>query len=88
VEEDLERCVERLAAVGCQAAYVDVTTPDVAPLGLHVVRAIATELQPIHFGFARERRGGRRLYEVARLMGYATADMSETDLNPCPHPLA
>jgi ribosomal protein S12 methylthiotransferase accessory factor len=88
VEEDLETCVERLAAAGCQAAYVDVTTPDVAPLGLRVVRAMATELQPIHFGFGRDRLGGRRLYEVPRLLGYATARMSEADLNPCPHPFA
>jgi ribosomal protein S12 methylthiotransferase accessory factor len=88
VQEDLETCVQRLAAAGCQAAYVDLTTPDVAPLGFRVVRAIATELQPIHFGFGCERRGGRRLYEVPRLLGYATAGLSESDLNPCPHPLA
>jgi ribosomal protein S12 methylthiotransferase accessory factor len=70
---DLAHCIKLLRAVGCRVAYVDLTTPDVAPYGVHVVRAIATGLQPIHFGTGEERLGGRRLFE--------------TGLNPCPHPL-
>ena len=52
------------------------------------VRAIATGLQPMHFGFGQERLGGRRLYDVPKAMGYATEVRSETDLNLRPHPLA
>jgi ribosomal protein S12 methylthiotransferase accessory factor len=70
---DLTHVVGRLRAADCRVAYVDLTTPDVAPYGVHVVRTIATGLQPIHFGTGEERLGGRRLVEA--------------HLNPCPHPL-
>jgi len=61
---------------------------DIVDFGMCVVRAIATGLQPMHFGFGQERLGGRRLYDVPKAMGYATEARSETDLNLCPHPLA
>lgn len=85
---DLARCAGWLAGIGSRAAYVDLTTPDIAPLGLHVVRVVATELQPIHFGHGRARLGGRRLYTIARTLGYAATLRTEAELNPCPHPLA
>lgn len=88
VEADLVRCVDLLLAAGSRVAFADLTTADVAPFGIRVVRAIATGLQPIHFGFAQARLGGRRLYEVPRRLGLAVADRTEAELNPCPHPLA
>jgi ribosomal protein S12 methylthiotransferase accessory factor len=84
---DLETCLGLLAPAGIRAAYVDVTTPDIRPLGLRVVRTIAPGLQPMHFGFGRERRGGRRLYETPQALGYAVRPRTESELNPCPHPL-
>ena len=87
-EANLETIVEVLTRAGCRVAYVDLTTDDVAPFGIRVVRTIATGLQPIHFGHAEERLGGRRLFEVPRTLGHATATRTEADLNPCPHPLA
>lgn len=88
VRADLVRCVECLAAVNSQVVYTDVTTSDIAPLGLRVARVLATELQPIHFGYGQERLGGRRLFEVPHRLGYTTRDCTVADLNPCPHPLA
>ena len=87
VEADLARSVELLRAAGCRVAYVDLTTPDVAPYGISVVRAIATGLQPIHFGAGEERLGGRRLFETAAKLGWSPGTRTEDDLNPCPHPL-
>ena len=66
VEADLEYCRERLEASGCTVAYVDLTLPDVEPFGVRIVRAIATGLQPIHFGWGEERLGGRRLFAMPR----------------------
>jgi ribosomal protein S12 methylthiotransferase accessory factor len=86
-QTDLARCVKLLRGAGCRVAYVDLTTPDVAPYGIFVVRAIATGLQPIHFGAGEERLGGRRLFETAAKLGYASGIRTEDDLNPCPHPL-
>jgi ribosomal protein S12 methylthiotransferase accessory factor len=88
VELDLEECVRILVHEGCRVFYANLTTPDVSPYGLQVVRLITTGLQPLHFGFGNERLGGRRLYDIPRALGYATAVRTEGELNPCPHPLA
>jgi ribosomal protein S12 methylthiotransferase accessory factor len=85
---DLETVVDELVQAGCRVVYADLTTPDVLDYGFRVVRTFATGLQPINFGYSEERLGGRRLFEVPYAMGHATAVRSESDLNPCPHPLA
>ena len=86
--QDLSRCVGLLRAVGSRVAYVDLTTPDIEPFGVRVVRGIATGLQPMHFGFGEERLGGSRLFDAPARMGYGDGKRTESDLNPCPHPLA
>ena len=83
----MAHCVSLLRAAGCRVAYVDLTTPDVAPYGVSVVRAIATGLQPMHFGAGEERLGGSRLFEAAAKLGHANGIRTEDDLNPCPHPM-
>jgi ribosomal protein S12 methylthiotransferase accessory factor len=88
VGQDLKYCETALTAKGCRVAYVDLTLPDVAGYDVHVVRAIATGLHPIHFGFGQERLGGRRLFELPKQLSFADRVRSEADLNPCPHPLA
>ena len=45
-------------------------------------------LQPMHFGAGQERLGGRRPFEMPRLLGRARRDLEEAELNRCPHPLA
>jgi ribosomal protein S12 methylthiotransferase accessory factor len=88
IHEDLATAVDGLARAGCRVAYAEVTTADVRPYALRVVRTIATGLQPMHFGFGEERLGGRRLFEVPVQLGYTRQSRLESDLNPCPHPLA
>ncbi|MEA2664903.1 MAG: ribosomal protein methylthiotransferase accessory factor [Candidatus Eremiobacteraeota bacterium] len=66
-DEPLGACVERLARRGLEAIAVEVTSPDVAELGLHVVRVIIPGAQPLFFGSdlprisARARVAGMRL---------------------------
>jgi ribosomal protein S12 methylthiotransferase accessory factor len=88
VEADLSGCVNSLRAAGCRVAYAELTTSDIAPFNVHVVRTIATGLQPMHFGFGEERLGGSRLFEVPQRLGLAEGIRTEKDLNNCPHPLA
>jgi ribosomal protein S12 methylthiotransferase accessory factor len=87
-ERDLDHTARALTAIGCRVAYVDLTLPDVAPTGIHVVRTIATGLQPVHFGHGTERLGGRRLFEAPQALGFDDRVRTADDLNPCPHPLA
>lgn len=88
VNGDLETCLTALTAAGSRVLFADLTTSDIAPYGLRVVRTIATGLQPMHFGYGEERLGGGRLYETPKALGYSSSVRSESDLNPCPHPLA
>jgi ribosomal protein S12 methylthiotransferase accessory factor len=88
VKRDLEHCVDTLRHCGCRTLYVNLSTSDVVDYGIHVARAIATELQPIHFGWGEERLGGTRLFELPHKLGFASAPLTESNLNPCPHPLA
>jgi ribosomal protein S12 methylthiotransferase accessory factor len=86
--QEVENCVASLRKAGSTPFYVDLTTPDIREYGLRVVRAIATGLQPMHFGYGEERLGGRRLFELPQKLGLAKEHLSEQDLNPYPHPLA
>jgi ribosomal protein S12 methylthiotransferase accessory factor len=72
---DAQACAVALAGMGIEVAAAELTTADVATTGYRVTRVVATELQPIHFGFGEERLGGSRLSGI-------------DDLNPCPHPMA
>jgi ribosomal protein S12 methylthiotransferase accessory factor len=86
--QTLARMLKELASLGYRVCFVDLTTPDVLPYGLRVVRVLASGLQPIHFGFGEERLGGRRWSEVPHRLGLFDRAITEADLNPCPHPLA
>jgi ribosomal protein S12 methylthiotransferase accessory factor len=75
-EVSLRACAERLAAGGVRVALADVTAPDVARGPFRVVRALGTDLQPIHCGHGLARLANPRLR--ALLTGA---------VNPDPHPL-
>jgi ribosomal protein S12 methylthiotransferase accessory factor len=85
---DLAYCTATLQRSGCRVLYADLTTSDIAPYNIHVARAIATGLQPMHFGWGEERLGGNRLFELPHKLGFVSAPLTEHELNPCPHPLA
>jgi ribosomal protein S12 methylthiotransferase accessory factor len=87
VAGDLAIVVDGLCAAGSRVAYADVTTDDVAAVGVRVVRTIATHLQPMAFGYGFERLGGRRLFELPAKLGLRDAVLTESELNPCPHPM-
>lgn len=84
----LDLTVAAAASTGARVAYVDITTPDIVPLGPRVVRVIATGLQPIHFGHGQGRFGGTRLFDAPVNWGLRDTPLTETGLNQCPHPLA
>ncbi len=85
---DLVWVLQQLTDIGAQAHVYEVTTPDIASLGLHVFRAIIEDFQPIHFGEAEFRREARRFYEIPMRLGRADTPVTYADLNPLPHPLS
>jgi ribosomal protein S12 methylthiotransferase accessory factor len=84
---DLATVIRLLNQAGCRTAFAEITTPDLSDFPVRVVRAFATGLQPIHFGYGEERLGGHRLFTVARAMGFDHRVRTIAELNLCPHPL-
>lgn len=82
--DSLACALELLAARRLELLAADLSVPQVAAAGLHVVRAIVPGLQPIGFGPHGVRLGGRRLYAAPVAMGYAGCQ-SEAELNLDPH---
>jgi ribosomal protein S12 methylthiotransferase accessory factor len=76
----------RIQAAGASAYAVDVTSPDVAQLGLTVTKAVAPELCSLDVSHVARFLGGRRLYEAARAVGLRDDVLAESELNPEPHP--
>jgi ribosomal protein S12 methylthiotransferase accessory factor len=82
----LRRCLDALAARGHDVIAVELTTPDVAELGLHVVKVLVPGLAELNADHNYPRLGGTRLYTVPRALGHLDRDSRESELNPTPHP--
>jgi ribosomal protein S12 methylthiotransferase accessory factor len=84
---DIEYCVASLGEAGYEVIVTDITTPDIAEVGLSVVRVIVPGLVPLHGQHPRPFLGVRRLFEVPLRLGWDRRGWSpESGLNPFPHP--
>ncbi|MBV8828718.1 MAG: YcaO-like family protein [Acidobacteriaceae bacterium] len=83
--EQLRKLVENTVAAGLEPLVVELTTPDVAELGLHVVRVVVPGAHPLYMGHRNRALGVTRLYEVPRKLGHRGLARNEPD-NPYPHP--
>ncbi|HEY3002216.1 MAG TPA: YcaO-like family protein [Kribbellaceae bacterium] len=86
--DDLGALTRSLAAVAGDVLLVDVTPPDVAGLGVRVVRGVVPGFVPIWFGAHQARLGGTRLLEMPGRIGLRPGPARLEDLNLDPHPLA
>jgi ribosomal protein S12 methylthiotransferase accessory factor len=82
----LEALCSRVEAAGSSAYALDVTSPDVAELGLTVSRVITPELCRLDVSHDARFLGGSRLYEVAMRLGLRPDALTEDGVNPDPHP--
>jgi ribosomal protein S12 methylthiotransferase accessory factor len=82
----LAELCKRVYDAGSTPYAVDVTSPDVAELGLVVTKVVAPELCPLDASHGARFLGGRRLYEAAAALGLRDAVLTEAELNPEPHP--
>ncbi|MEW2066137.1 TOMM precursor leader peptide-binding protein [Streptomyces sp. NPDC007346] len=87
LREDLERCVDAVTGAGFDVVVVDQTMPEQRALGLTTVSVLVPGLLPIDFGWSRQRALHMpRLRTALREAGLRTADLTDADLNPAPHP--
>jgi ribosomal protein S12 methylthiotransferase accessory factor len=84
--DSVEALCARVAAAGSAAYAVDVTSPDVAALGLVVTKVVAPELCPLDVLHRARFLGSRRLLDVPVALGYRDRPLLEAELNPYPHP--
>ena len=75
---------QKLSAVGLEAIWVDVTTPDVRDFGFHVLRTVIPGMQPLDNDHRYRYLGGRRLTSVPTGLGYP--QLRREALNCDPHP--
>jgi len=83
--EPLEAIVGRLVSAGLEPIACELTTPDVAALGLAVVRVVVPGLNPLFMGHSNRALGGRRLREVPAALGEPAQPPNAPD-NAYPHP--
>lgn len=86
--EKLELFARFFRARGDDILYVEVTPPEIATLGLHVVRVIVPDFQPIDFGWRERRLAGDRLHRLPVALGFRRARRASPPLNAYPHPMA
>jgi ribosomal protein S12 methylthiotransferase accessory factor len=85
--DKLASLARHLTQDGSDLICVDLTTPDMAPLGLYTARAIIPDYQPIYFGQHEMRVSRWRLLRLRARMA-SIPDTAPLVLNPDPHPLA
>lgn len=86
VLSNIHTCLDLLAAKGLEVIVVDVTTPDIADLGFHVVKVLIPGMQPLPVGVRHLYLGGQRLYQVPHVLGYSARWTTEESVNRDPHP--
>jgi ribosomal protein S12 methylthiotransferase accessory factor len=86
VGDQIEELCARVASAGSSAYAVDVTSPDVAELGLTVTKVVAPELCALDVAHRARFLGGPRLYAAAAAAGLRDDLLAEADVNPDPHP--
>jgi len=84
-ESALRAISGQIAALRMDVIACDLTTPDVRPLGLSVVRVAVPGMNPLFMGHKNRALGGARLYQVPERLGYKGLRPGDAD-NLFPHP--
>jgi len=85
-ENSLNYALNKVKEAGMDVIMVEITTPDIADIGFHVVRVIIPGTISVNAGKDKRFLGGERLYTVPQLLGYKDKRGHENELNPLPHP--
>lgn len=85
VAGDLDVAIDRVALTGARVLSANLTSADLAGLGLAVCRVIVPGYQPLNAGHALRPLGGDRLYEAPQKLGYRGIARGSAG-NTSPHP--
>jgi ribosomal protein S12 methylthiotransferase accessory factor len=85
VAGDLDQAISRVALTGARVLSANLTSADLADLGLAVCRVVVPGYQPLVPGHAARPLGGARLYEVPQKLGHRGLPQGSPG-NPTPHP--
>ncbi|MDH6310948.1 ribosomal protein S12 methylthiotransferase accessory factor [Dysgonomonas sp. PFB1-18] len=83
-KEEIRRIVQIFKDKNYNVLFKDLTTVDMAELGIYVVRVLVPQLLQLGGIYPYYYLGGKRLYEVPESLGYTAHDFDL--LNPYPHP--
>lgn len=84
---DIEYCVEMLKKLEKEVIVVDITTPDISDVDLHVVRVLVPGLVPLHGNYNFPYLGVRRLFDIPHQLSWKESGWDHgAGLNPYPHP--
>jgi ribosomal protein S12 methylthiotransferase accessory factor len=82
----IESLLDRVEACSSSAYAVDVTAPDIASLGVRVVKTVAPELCMLDVPHGARFLGNRRLLIAAAQCGLRARELTPDEINPDPHP--
>lgn len=83
---NLKTALSFFKKLNLEVFYVDITQPEIADLGFKVVKIVIPALQPLYIRQPPGYHGGKRLYQVPKVLGYAKKETKEENLNDFPHP--
>lgn len=81
-------CDDLAAGSHAELVYVNLTSPELAALGLYTARAVIPGMQPIDFGWPERRLGGARLRDLPAALGLRAGPLELDAINDDPHPIA
>lgn len=85
-KDQLERLVLALEQCGLEVIVVDITTPDVRELGMHVVKVLVPGAVMLPRSEKEKIMTASRIYEVPLKMGWLERSLQPDELNTSPHP--
>lgn len=84
LKDEVRAAVKKVSDAGCDVIVKDITTVDARQLGLYVVKVFSPQLVPLSGAYRFYFKGGNRLYNVPKKLGYIAKDYK--GLTPFPHP--
>jgi ribosomal protein S12 methylthiotransferase accessory factor len=87
LRDDLEFLINYYLTHGIDVIVVDQTAPEHLPCGLRCVKVLMPGMLPMTFGQHNRRIVGfERLHQLPFTLEYQNHPLTETEINPHPHP--